>query len=122
MLVFDYDVHAAWRFKNPDTHYNDHDIAEANAVFTYFTSKECKFGFFVQPNYEFAINNSKSHGVSMHDDNYYTFGTGVGFIWNIKPGYNINLKWEHDWVGRGLINGGYAPKVDAVHFMGTYSF
>jgi hypothetical protein len=121
MFFFDLAIGPDWKFENPATHYNDHDTASLDAILTYFISKKCTFGLFVQPDCQMAINESKDHGVGMNDKDFYTFGTALGVIYN-KPGYNINLKWTREWCGRELNNGTYPPKINAIHFMWTYSF
>ncbi|MGV8075628.1 MAG: transporter, partial [Syntrophobacteraceae bacterium] len=122
LLLMDNAIGLNWRLENTETDYDDHDVFVFNTILTYFTSKDCKFGFFVQPDLQVAINESEYKGVHMNDGDYYTFATGLGAIWNIKPGCNVNLKWTREWSARDLDNGAYVPIIDAVHFMGTYSF
>jgi hypothetical protein len=122
MFFVDSSMDLEWRGENPDTDFDDHDVAEFNVILTYFTSKDCKLGFFFQPDYQMATNESKLRDVDLNDGDFYTFGTGLGVVWNMKPGHNVNLKWTREWYGRELNNGAYVPKIDDIHFMWTYSF
>jgi hypothetical protein len=122
MIFIDNAIGLNWRLENPDTDYDDHDVFVFNLILTYFTSKDCKLGFFVQPDCEVALNKSEWKGANQHDGDFYTFGTGLGVVWNIKPGTNVNLKWTREWYGRDLNNGAFAPEINAVHFMWTYTF
>jgi len=123
LMMFDFGFNCEWRFENDDTDWDDHDVSEVNLIATYWLNrKTMKLGFFVQPDYQFALNESENDGVGQDDDDFYTFGGAIGIVYAAKPNSIFYLKYSKEFDGKGLNNGGFAPEVDAIHFQWAYVF
>ncbi|GAB6906714.1 hypothetical protein DESC_40028 [Desulfosarcina cetonica] len=123
LLMLDLSMNCEWRYENRDTDWDDHDVAEINLIATYWLDrKTMKLGFFLQPDYQFAINESKLNGDGQGDSDFYTFGGALGVVYAFKPNSIFYLKYSKELDGRELNNGGYAPEVEALHFQWAYVF
>jgi hypothetical protein len=115
-------VNVEWRFENRDNKFKDHDTSEWGVTLTYFPSSDCKLGFFIQPNYQFAINESKLHGKGMKDDDFYSLGGSVGATYNINSKENISLRWTYNVDGKGNDGGTPSAKINDIHFVWSHVF
>lgn len=117
LLMFDYAMNCEWRFENNDTDYDDHDVAEVNLIATYWLNRDTmKLGFFIQPDYQFALNESELNGVKQDDDDFYTFGGAVGITYAPKPNSIFYLKYSRE------LDGENASETKAIHFQWAYVF
>ena len=115
-------INVEWRFENRDTHFKDHDCSEWGVTLTYFPTNNCKFGLFLQPNYQFAINESKLNGKGMGDDDFYSLGGSIGATYNINAKENISLRWTYNIDGKGNDGGTPSAKINAIHFVWSHVF
>ena len=116
LLMIDYGSNIEFRTKNHDTNWDDHDLTEHNFIFTYYTDMSMKYGFFVQPDFQFAINESELNDKKQNDGDFYTIGGAIGLQYNPKPNLIFYFKYSQELDGRN------APVIKAGHFMMTYLF
>ena len=117
LLMFDLGMNCEWRYENHDTDYDEHDVAEINLIATYWLNKDTmKLGFFIQPDYQFALNESELNGVKQNDDDFYTFGSAFGITYAAKPNSVFYLKYSTEFDGEN------AAETRAIHFQWAYVF
>ena len=116
LFMIDYSGGFEFRTENSDIDYDYQDLMEHNFIFTYYPDISMKFGFFIQPDIQFALNETKIDGKKQGDGDFYTLGTAFGFQYTPRPNLMLYFKWSHEFKGR------HAPAADAPHFMLTYLF
>jgi hypothetical protein len=122
MLMVEPFMNFEWRFENRDTGFKDHDCSEWGVTLTYFPSNDSKLGLFIQPNYQFALNESEQDGKGMGDDDYYSLGGAIGATYSINAKENISLRWTYNIDGKGLDGGAPSAKMNAIHFVWSHVF
>jgi len=122
LLMIDNSVGIEWRFENSDIGWDDHDVLEANLILTYFLSRQAKFGVFVQPDLQMALNESTLKGIGQNDSDFYTFGGALGILYTPKSTCMLHLKYTQELFGREINDGAPAPVIKAWHFIMTYLF
>jgi len=122
LLMIEPFMNIEWRSKNRDTDFKDHDCSEWGITCTYFPSNNCKLGLFIQPNFQFALNESELNGKGMGDDDYYSLGGSVGATYNINSKENVSLRLTYNVDGKGNDNGSPSPKTNAIHFVWSHVF